>query len=77
VNSVSGWSFRTITFGSHWHCHEPKSNVGAVADITPFLVKQITPDENVLNCHNIWEMKEAVKWVREMLGNFDIQGVRP
>jgi hypothetical protein len=77
VNSVSGWSFRTITFGSHWHCHEPKKNVGRIADITPFLVKQITPDENVLNCHDIWEMKSAVKWVREMLSNFDVQGVRP
>jgi hypothetical protein len=76
VNAISGWSHRTITFGSHWHCRTSKQNIGKVSDITPFLVSQITPDVNALLCQDLWDMEAAVTWVKDMLKTFDLQGAR-
>lgn len=75
VNAVSGWFYRTVVFGSHWHCTTPpRQNIGRIGTMTPFLIKQITQDENVLQCKNIWDMQAAVTWVKDMLSTFDLKG---
>lgn len=71
VNATSGWSFRTLNFGSFCIAGKPANNLGYPLAFTPKIIKQITNDDKVITCNDVWSNEEALTWVKDMLETID------
>jgi hypothetical protein len=72
INAVSGWSFRTLGFGSAWLGGTPNSWLGWITNPTPCLKYFTQPDEKILLCSGLWNFEDSVEWIKEQLANFDL-----
>lgn len=64
INCLSGWSYRTLYFGSYFlGDYKPSSGLGNPGSPRAIL-KHITPDEQAYVAENIWNHHSAVEWVR-------------
>lgn len=70
VNCVSGWFFRTAIFAAYEQFDRSRTARGHGKPIEHFsseALSHITPDEQVFQCSEIWNMKAAQQWVAEQL----------